>query len=337
MKKQRAARRAGEGEVPKTRAVGARADWISAGIAIAALMLAVVSQLPGRAEHAEIKETTETYLLPPPKQLAVMSMGYRAAVADVLWANVLVTQGLRMGERRRFDLAIEYVDAINELDPKWRDPYRMVDSLVTLQVKAAPLDQVYAVRRILERGVKERPTDAELWLVLGYFVQSIVPNSYLEDDPEEAEKWRREGAEYLFRAAELAPADANIAWQSLGGARVFSEMGRFDRAIEMYNTILATTEDPALRARIETQLLELQRQQRVTGAQLYGRARRRAFENLMIEHYPGVSVHQALIMGHPRSVGACAGGGQSVFGSKARCAKSWRRWEELDPSGSEEQ
>lgn len=312
-----------------------RADWIAGGVAAAALALAIVSQLPVRAEHQEIKETTETYLLPPPKQLVVMSVGYRAAVADVLWANVLVTQGLRMGERRRFDLAIEYIDAINELDPKWRDPYRMVDSLVTLQVKAAPLDQVYAVRRVLERGVKERPNDAELWLVLGFYVQSLVPNGYLEDNPDEAEKWRREGAEYLFRAAELAPADSNIAWQALGGARVFSQMGRFDRAIEMYNTILATTDDPELRTRIETQLAELQRQQRVTGAQLYGQARRRAFEDLVLENYPGVSIHQALILGHPRDTGACAGGGRSVFGSKAKCAKTWRRWEEIDPSGTE--
>lgn len=312
-----------------------RADSIATAVVVAALALAIVSQLPVRAEHQDIKETTETYLLPPPKQLVVMSLGYRAAVADILWANVLVTQGLRLGERRRFDLAIEYTDAINELDPKWRDPYRLVDSLVTLQIKAAPLDQVYAVRRVLERGVKERPNDADLWLVLGTFVYSIVPNSYLEDDPEEAEKWRRDGAEYMYRAAELAPADSNIVWQTLGGARVFSEMGRFDRAIEMYNTILATTDDPALRARIETQLMELQRQQKVTGAQLYGQARRRAFENLVLENYPGVSIHQALILGHPRDTGACAGGGRSVFGSKATCAKTWRRWEEIDPSGTE--
>ena len=36
-----------------------------------------------------------------------MSLGHRAAVADLLWADLQVTQGLRLFEKRRYDLVVE--------------------------------------------------------------------------------------------------------------------------------------------------------------------------------------------------------------------------------------
>lgn len=296
-------------------------DRLGLVCAVVGIAVAVTSQIPGRARHTEVKETSDVYLLPPPEQLTVMSLGYRAAVADVLWANVLVTQGLRLGERRRFDVAIEYLDAINELDPKWRDPYKMTDSLVTLQAKATPMDQIRAVRRILERGVRERPTDAELWLILGQFTAQIVPGSYLYDDPVEAKKWQQEGSEYLARAAELAPADSNIQWQAMGAARHFAIAGRLDRAIDMYSAILATTDDPELRAEIESLLALAQREKGATERELH----RRDFNRFVIDELPGLSVGKALLLGPSPDPAGCAGGARRRV-SDVDCAFDWETW-----------
>lgn len=307
-----------------------RGDLAAGLVALAALVAGVTSQLPGRITHEKTKETRDAYLLPPPEHLVVMSLGHRSALADVLWAKLLVSQGLRLSERRRYDIAVEHIDAINELDPKWRDPYKLSDSLITMQAKAPPRDQIYATRRILERGVHERPMDAELWLILGQFVAFIAPGTFLDDDPEEAERWRHEGVDYLARAAELAPSDANIVWGSLGGAGIYARMGRLDRAVEMYTVILATTDDAELRGSIEKQLGDLLAAKRIESVQLMGAERRKRFEEIVRDRYPGLSPGKAALLGFPRDLGRCAGGSLSNAPA-SDCAETWRDWAELAP------
>ncbi|HQK20865.1 MAG TPA: HAT repeat-containing protein, partial [Polyangiaceae bacterium] len=125
---------------------------------------------------SQAKETSDVYVLPPPTVLARASLGYRAAVADYLWAHVLVTQGLRMGAKRPFQEVGQYLDAINHLDPAYREPYRLADSLLSHQ--AGDSDRAQSVRRarqILERGLIQFPYDAELWLNYGQFLAYIGP------------------------------------------------------------------------------------------------------------------------------------------------------------------
>jgi hypothetical protein len=55
------------------------------------------------AAHKRVRERQDVYFLPPPSQLVTISLGYRAALADALWAHVLVSQGLHTFERRRFE------------------------------------------------------------------------------------------------------------------------------------------------------------------------------------------------------------------------------------------
>ncbi|MFO0556282.1 MAG: hypothetical protein U0271_48340 [Polyangiaceae bacterium] len=308
-------------------------DLVAVAALAAGAALAAMTQLPLRVIHQRIHETSEAYLLPPPEHVARMSLGYRAATADVLWANVLVTHGLRLGEQRRHDLAANYIEAINELDPTWREPYRVADSLITLQTKAASIEQVYAARHILERGLRERPTDAELWLIAGVFVGLIVPTSYLEDKPEEGGEWRATGATYLLRAAELAPNDQTILWQAIGGARIFAQNGQFDRAIEMYASILNSTEDPELRERVESMLQTLGQKRTLEEDVVQRRARRHAFDRFRLENYPGATSPGTSVLGYPRDAAQCAGATRSTFAGTSVCSKSWREWAELEPFG----
>ena len=62
-----------------------------------------------------------------------MSLGHRAALADVIYANVLVSYGLHFKEKRRFEFAGQYLDTINALDPTFSVPYRYADTLLILQ------------------------------------------------------------------------------------------------------------------------------------------------------------------------------------------------------------
>ena len=120
------------------------------------------------------------YVLPPPDQLKQLSLGHRAALADLLWTHVLVAQGLRVKERRRFETLVPLLEAIIELDPEFRRPYLLADALITFQASETPFEEVIKAREIMVRGTENRPYDAEIWLVLGQFVAFIAP-SYTDD------------------------------------------------------------------------------------------------------------------------------------------------------------
>ena len=70
-------------------------------IAIAIALVGLVRQRLFNVEK-KVKEKHDVYFLPPPKQVSLMSLGYKYALADVLWAHVLVSQGMHTFQKRRF-------------------------------------------------------------------------------------------------------------------------------------------------------------------------------------------------------------------------------------------
>ena len=114
-------------------------------------------------QFGQLKQTSDTFALPSPDQSVVLSLGYRSALADLLFAHVLVSYGLHFQEKRRYEFVGEYLDVINALDPKFRTPYRIADTLLTLQ-PVAPRQRDYdKAREVLERGLRALPHDTELW------------------------------------------------------------------------------------------------------------------------------------------------------------------------------
>jgi len=271
-------------------------------------------------QHRAIKNEHDVYFLPPPEQVEVMSLGYKAAVADALWAHVLVSQGLHTFEKRRFENLTRLYDTINELAPTWRAPYLLADALITFQTATTPLEEVIKAREILERGAKFRPYDGEIWLNLGQFVSFVAPASYIEDhDPEMAERWRREGVAYLARAAELGADDSNISWQALGGANILLRAGERDAAIRFLKRTYAVTDDQELKQDIRKRLEHL------LADRDFDRYRHReeAFQERFRSALPFLNRDQALVMGPPPRPAACAGGSDD-----AGCATTWRQWSE---------
>jgi tetratricopeptide (TPR) repeat protein len=299
-----------------------RGDGVIGGAFALGVMLVASTQLPVREISLTLKETSEAYLLPPADHLVLMSLGHRQALADLLWANVLVTQGIRMEQRRRFETVGAYLEAIIELDPQFREPYLLSDTLLTFQAVEVPLSEVYRARQVLERAVKERPDDAMLWLQLGQFMAFIAAPSYLKD-PAEQERWRVEGARYLARAAELGVADPNIQWQALGGAGILSRAGERDAAIAFIARTLATDpKDEELRAKLEGQLAELQGEAK----QEARRARVGAFRQVWQQNYSGRTLDFVHAAGFPADAALCAGGLRSEHAGEPACASDWAEW-----------
>lgn len=316
------------------------AEPIVTALVVGAAIL-MISSVRGKLFSAEkqIRNAHDVYFLPPPKKVRAMSLGYTHATADLLWAHVLVSQGLHTFERRRFDNLNRLYDTVNELDPTWRTPYIMADALITFQQSTIPMEDVLKARQIMERGAEHRPHDAQIWLNLGQFVSFIAPASYIEDhDPELANQWRADGIVYLQRAAELAAGDPGISWQALGGAVILDrELGQHAASIRYYERVYAVTEDPDLRREIEQKLerhrLILDKKEdevavrRATQAQLDSfdrlKERRERFDAISSHELPMVSGDVALMLGPPPHPAACAGPGHEA---EPRCAASWKSW-----------
>lgn len=293
-----------------------------------AIGLLIVSRGPAADTHHRVDETSDVYMLPPPSVVEVMSLGHRAALADYLWANVLVEQGLHTQEKRRYENMPYLIDTINALDPTFRDPYLLIEALTVFQVNGVAEDDVRRAREILERGARDLPNDPEVLSAAGTFIGLMAPSSYLSD-PAEQERWTVDGAGYLARAAELGDDKKMIGWQALGGYNLLRKTGRHREAVQFLQRALAGTDDEELRQRIKTALdklsqtdaaLEKGEQKRAMAA---FRRRQDRFDEIWRTTYSLASRTATLVMGPPYDPAYCAGGRHR---EDARCALDWANW-----------
>src|SRR6478735_3035076 len=147
-----------------------RANFVA--FALIALAALTVSRLrpPLNTAFLGTKTQSDVYTLPPTGQLTAISLGYRSALADMIFAHVLVSAGIHFQEKRGFEFVSKYIEAVNTLDPKFELPYRMADGLITLQAKPVSVDAYREARRILERGMAEFPYSQGLWSSAGMFL-----------------------------------------------------------------------------------------------------------------------------------------------------------------------
>jgi hypothetical protein len=291
---------------------------LATALVFLAVLLVALVRKPLYDAHRRVKETSDLYALPPAPELRALTLGYRSAVADILWAHVLVSQGLHMEQKRRYESVTRLLEAITELEPTYREPYLFTDTLVTFQIGVTPPEEVRAARALMEKGVKNRPLDGDLWLTLGEFVAFIAPETYLRDPAEQA-AWRVDGAHMLARAAELGGDQA--AWQTIGGAAILTRSGERDAAIRFLKRALAVADDPELKDALQAHLVNLVGEQR-------DEAFRRVDAGVLAARHaelPQVSRPMYMLLGPPRDPAACAGPERA---REPACAASWREWEE---------
>jgi hypothetical protein len=285
-----------------------RSDLVGfAAIAVCAATIGLV-QSPLAATEKRVQLTDDTAALPPPRQLRVMSLGYRSALADLLWAKLLVEQGVRSEQKRTFESLPQYLDGIIELEPDHQTLYQFVDTLVVYKPGAVGTEaDARRARSYLERGTRERPYDHEVWLRYGQFSAFLGP-SYLSNG-EEIERWRTEGAFAIAHAVELG-ADAD---RSLAASTLLSKAGESKAAIKQLQNAYALTENPDTRMQIVLKLRRLQASVDVEAAVS-------VIEQEWRSRYPFLSRGEALLIGPHRDPAACAGPG--AYESKV-CAADW--------------
>lgn len=211
--------------------------------------------LRGRASaefHA--RQTYEdVYYLPSPAALQVLSLGYRRALADLIWMRAQIYVGDELAERGGADHIFHYTEAMLAVDPDFRRVYRWIGVTGVYRSRDSTVAEVERAIAIMERGIERFPDDPKLVWDLGATIAfDLVPR--MEPSEERAE-YERRGAELLQEAARRGEGPP---WLVFSTIAQLSRLGENQRAIEHLQEMYLLADDPTLRAQIEAELWERQ-------------------------------------------------------------------------------
>jgi hypothetical protein len=217
-------------------------------------VLGIASVQPGLAGNIhKLHQRDDVFLLPPPDQLRVMTLGYRAAGADMLWAKLLLEYGLHGQEKRAFPDVTRYVDGIIALEPDFAALYDYVDTiLVYTPPPGGTAEDARTARRYLERGMVERPYDGKFWVHAGQFIAFIGP-AFIKEE-KESERWRVDGAKIIAHGVELGGGT----YRSLAASTILGHAGEREAQIQHLQRAFAVSDNPEDRAQFIRKLRALQ-------------------------------------------------------------------------------
>jgi hypothetical protein len=279
-------------------------------------MLAIAStraRLVSRFQSVALK--SDDYLLPPTQETVTASLGYRSALADLIYAHVLVSYGIHFQEKHNFEFVGSYLDTVNALDPKFRDPYRFADTLLTIQPTVVGESSYLKARQILERGLRELPFDTELWSSTGQFMAYIAAPRFSDDNL--AAEWRLEGARKLARACELIGNNENIPYHCINAATLLSEAGEQAASRRFLERIRLVNDDPEIQGLASAALSRIASQQ--FNQELEERMKRMV--TVWVKDLPFVTRSALFVLSPGTDPALCAGLAHS---GDVACASSWR-------------
>lgn len=240
-----------------------KAVWL---VPVGLIALAALGVNTSRAalarQHSQTTKLSAVYALPSGEHLKLFSLGYRSALADLLFGRTLVAAGMHFSERQVFEHLDGYLEAIVALEPRYRDVYYYADSLLTLSTVRMPARNYRIARDLQERGRRLFPDDAQLWISSGQFmtylaVQWLPP----EEDPDE---WRAAGVKVLQHACDIWPYQ-ELPASCLGVTSILSRLGEREAMIRSLERLIAVSDDRQVRAeasrRIEALLGEQAREE----------------------------------------------------------------------------
>lgn len=222
---------------------------------LGALALGLVAHLAhGRtlARQQEVPPELDVLYVPPPGQLVPMAVGYREALADLVWVRALIYSGSQLGSAQ-VDAVGRYVDAITGLSPRFKRAYLWGGITAVYggqtNVTREMVDRAMAIYRA---GIREFPESHELLYPFGMLLLTQVPSTPGYSG-EERKAMREEGIELIRRAAAFG-ADPLVRQYA---ATLVSEQGDQALTIQFLESQLAQAEDEDHRRMLRTKLSRL--------------------------------------------------------------------------------
>ncbi|WP_224243971.1 tetratricopeptide repeat protein [Hyalangium gracile] len=186
-------------------------------------------------------------LLPRLEMLRVLGAGQRSLVTDYYWLQAIQAAGRGSESKdptRYLDL-FYYADLVTDLDPKFHKVYQYAGNTIPTNLGREQWVNTAEARKILEKGVKQFPEDANLRLFLAYNL------SYFFEEHEAA-------AEHLRIAATLPNRNKYVPEFA---SRMLAFNRRFDAALALVEAFRDNETDPEMREMFEERVAEIQLEQ----------------------------------------------------------------------------
>jgi tetratricopeptide (TPR) repeat protein len=173
----------------------------------------------------------EVLYIPSAKALKRMSLGYNGLLADIYWTRAVQYFGWKHKHRATdYQLLYPLLDITTELDPHLVVAYRFGATFLSQQPPDGAGEPDKAVE-LIRRGIRANPDDWRLYYELG-FLQAMELHDYVA-----AGKTFQRGSEVPHAHPFLKVLAAAMAQHG----------GDLETARLMWNTTLATTDDPMIR------------------------------------------------------------------------------------------
>lgn len=152
-----------------------------------------------RDRRADFPRDEDLLYLPPPGYLGPMSLGYREALADLIWLRAVIFTGDAAGGQN-WSWIMKYIEAITRLAPDFRRPYAWGGVVFIYTGQAIDRSMIERATELYRRGLERYPEDHEMLFALGMLLTRDVPSTpgYTEEEIEAA---RKEGAAAIRKAA----------------------------------------------------------------------------------------------------------------------------------------
>jgi hypothetical protein len=219
---------------------------------LAAAIAGTIARRSAMRTFLETRTYEDVYYLPDTPSLPVLSLGYREALADLIWLKALVYTGDEFAHRGDLENVFRYADAMLVLDPQFRAVYEWVGTMGIYRPAGVTVGDYRRTIGYLEAGVRQFPDDGELrWELGATLAYELAPQL----PPAERTRVKAEAREHFIHAARLG---AGPEWLGLGTAMDMARAGQTARAIEHMRALHALTNDPETRANIERRLASLE-------------------------------------------------------------------------------
>jgi hypothetical protein len=227
-------------------------NFVAGAIAVASFALAVTVHADVQTRREAFPPETDISYVPPAEQLKWMSVGYREALADLLWIRALVFAGEHIG-KVDIEATDRFVDGITVLSPRFKRAY-LWGGITAVYGASGTItrDHVDRAIRIYRRGLERFPESHEMLYAAGMLLTHQVGSTAGYSDAEK-EAYAAEGIEMIRKAAAFG-ADPLVRRYA---ATLVAERGTDQLAIQFLESQLAQAEDEDHRRLLRSKLSQL--------------------------------------------------------------------------------
>jgi hypothetical protein len=200
----------------------------------------------------------ERYSLPPPALIRALAFGYNELAADILWIRTIIYFTDHLLKDRDLRYLDRHIANIIALDNRFKIIYRYGSAMMMSRGETRTNEDVLSAIDLLKKAHQLFPDDFQFPFSIGaYYMNDLQSPSKKQRD-----EWKRDAADWVYRASLIGAKE--MPWLPSLAARIYTEQGRRDLAIQHLQELYLVTQDERMKQQIIWKLKELKETKRIS-------------------------------------------------------------------------